>query len=224
MTIDVDSVRQHIEKLLHQLVSIKPEDIDIVERLCKTLYIPFHYAQQEAESFSSFLCKTGQVDAVVTEDTDVLAYGCPMWLSSINHDGWCTEVNFNDMLTALSMTNMQFIDLCILCGTDYNESLPGIGPVKAYKALQTYGSVSHYLKNQTQPSECLRYDIVLNILTHPCEYAIIHKTQPDIKPIHILFNPLIDNKTIINLKQDAFPTQVLLEWFKCYDSKFILEK
>ena len=35
------------------------------------------------------------------------------------------------MLEELQLTRDQFIDLCILCGCDYTDKIPGIGPVRA---------------------------------------------------------------------------------------------
>jgi flap endonuclease-1 len=34
------------------------------------------------------------------------------------------------------MTHEEFVDLCILCGSDYTNTISGIGPVKAYKYIQ----------------------------------------------------------------------------------------
>jgi 5'-3' exonuclease len=33
--------------------------------------------------------------------------------------------------------------MCILCGTDYSSSIPGIGPMKAYKYIKMYGSIEN---------------------------------------------------------------------------------
>lgn len=34
------------------------------------------------------------------------------------------------------MSHEEFVDLCILCGCDYTESIDGIGPTTAFKLIQ----------------------------------------------------------------------------------------
>lgn len=223
VSIDIECVRSHIDKLKNQLVSITPDNINTVQDLCKILYIPFVFAQQEAESYASYLCRTGQVDAVVTEDTDTLAYGAPVWLSSITHEGWCTEIRLDDIYKASNLNASQFIDFCILCGCDYNESLKGVGPVSAYKALLEHKSASLFLKNQTQDATCVRYDIVRNIFDHPCTDAIISKEITEIKKIIISYNSRPDETSVKRLKTHLFPTQWLIDWLKKYDTWFDVE-
>ena len=50
--------------------------------------------------------------------------------------GLCTCVNHEKLLSLLSLNKSQFLDLCILCGTDYNKNLPKIGSFTAYKYIK----------------------------------------------------------------------------------------
>ena len=64
------------------------------------------------------------------------------------------------------MTMEQFIDLCILCGCDYCDSIDGIGPVTAFKLMKTHGTlekVIEFIKKENKVKE--RYRI-------PKEYPI----------------------------------------------------
>jgi flap endonuclease-1 len=221
VSIDVECVRSQIDKLKHQLVSITPDNINTVQALCKILYIPFVFARQEAESYASYLCQTGQVDAVVTEDTDTLTYGASVWLSSITHEGWCTEIRLDDIYKETGLNASQFIDFCILCGCDYNESLKGVGPVSAYKAMLEHKSAPVFLEKHD--ATCVRYDIVRNIFDHPCTDVIISKEIIEIKKIIISYNSRPDTHSITRLKKHSFPTQWLMDWLKKYDTWFDLE-
>mmetsp|Transcript_9058 Transcript_9058/g.7976 ORF Transcript_9058/g.7976 Transcript_9058/m.7976 type:complete len:127 (+) Transcript_9058:655-1035(+) len=49
------------------------------------------------------------------------------------------------MIKGLDMTEDQFIDLCILCGCDYTESIEGIGPITAFKFMKECGSLEKVL-------------------------------------------------------------------------------
>jgi flap endonuclease-1 len=37
------------------------------------------------------------------------------------------------------------VDLCILCGCDYAESIDGVGPVTAFKLMKTHGNLDKVL-------------------------------------------------------------------------------
>ncbi len=51
------------------------------------------------------------------------------------------EFRLADILSGLSLTMPQFIDMCILCGCDYADTIRGIGPKKALKMIQDHGSI-----------------------------------------------------------------------------------
>jgi 5'-3' exonuclease len=51
------------------------------------------------------------------------------------------EIEYEDMLSRLELTEDQFLDFCILCGTDYNTNLPKIGPEKSFRLLKKHGSI-----------------------------------------------------------------------------------
>jgi flap endonuclease-1 len=42
------------------------------------------------------------------------------------------------VLEGLGLTMDEFIDLCILCGCDYADSIRGIGPKRAYELIKKY--------------------------------------------------------------------------------------
>ena len=43
------------------------------------------------------------------------------------------------------MSYDQFVDLCILCGCDYAESIDGVGPVTAFKLMKAHGNLDKVL-------------------------------------------------------------------------------
>ena len=44
------------------------------------------------------------------------------------------------------MTMDQFIDLCILCGSDYTQTIQGIGPVRAFSLIKEAKSIEGVLE------------------------------------------------------------------------------
>ena len=131
------------------------------------LNIPWYEAPLEAETCASDLCKRGLVDAVLSEDTDVLAYSCPIFLSKIEtSQDTCVRVHHSDILNSLDITDNQFLDLCIACGCDYNKNIPKVGSQTAFKLLKEHKSLDGIEKNTKLDTSILNYkrtrDIFIN--------------------------------------------------------------
>lgn len=140
--LDIDAIQTKLLKMKSNILNISEADFELTKELFSILDIPFFLAPLEAETSCADLCIRGKVDAVLTEDTDVLAYGCPIFLSKINTTtDTCVEIRYENILESLSLTSEQFLDLCIMCGCDYNKNIPKIGPVNALKLLQLHKSI-----------------------------------------------------------------------------------
>ena len=121
------------------ILNISAEDFNLTEELFTILNIPFYKAPLEAETTCADLCKRGIVDAVLSEDTDVLAYSCPFFLTKIDTvTETCVRLCHPEILKALELDENQFLDLCIMCGCDYNKNIPKVGPENAFKHLKKY--------------------------------------------------------------------------------------
>jgi 5'-3' exonuclease len=157
-TINIVSIEYAVNKMRKQLFTITKEDYITTKKLFKILDIPYFNAPMEAETMCSDLCIEGKVDAVLTEDTDVLAYGSPIFLTKLNVlDLTCVRVNYSKLLERMKLSNNSFLDFCIMCGTDYNKNINLIGPVKALKLIDTYENI------ETIREKC---NIDVSILNH----------------------------------------------------------
>jgi flap endonuclease-1 len=70
----------------------------------------------------------------------------------------------------------QFVDLCILCGCDYADTIDGIGPVTAFKLIKNHGSlekVMEHLKEENKIKDKYRipttypYETIREIFKNP---------------------------------------------------------
>ena len=134
-------------------IRIKKEYIDDLKHLFSIMGVSYIHAPGEAEAYASELCRIGYVDGVVTEDMDTLSYGCPQLLrscidKSIKRPEVVTTFDFQQILKDFKMNHDQFIDMCILCGCDYCPTIPKIGPVRAMKLIQKYGSIDVFLETE----------------------------------------------------------------------------
>lgn len=56
-------------------------------------------------------------------------------------------------MEAFGINHDEFIDLCILCGCDYSTSIPGIGPIKAFKLIEECRNIEAVLKRLAVDNE-----------------------------------------------------------------------
>ncbi|PPE01128.1 hypothetical protein GOBAR_DD01831 [Gossypium barbadense] len=104
--------------------------------------------KDDIEKFSK---RTVKVYAVASEDMDSLTFGAPRFLRHLMGPGSrkvpVLEFEVGKVLEELNLTMDQFIDLCILSGCDYCESIRGIGGQTALKLIRQQGSIEHILQN-----------------------------------------------------------------------------
>lgn len=98
-------------------------------------------AMYEAEALCALLTRKGTAWAVLTEDTDALAFGATRTVFRFGTAN-TTVVELTDVLQALQLEQAAFTDLCCLMGTDFGPHVHLIGPVKAYELLRKHGSWS----------------------------------------------------------------------------------
>jgi hypothetical protein len=148
-TFSVERAEDYISRSKNHLLPIYSDDFETVKQICRAMGISTLDATMEAEKLCAMLCLEKKVDAIMTEDTDALAYCAvppeesevsPRILCKVNL-GKCTEIRIQEVLHELGMSREKFIDMCILCGTDYSPSIQGIGPVRAHKFITTYHSI-----------------------------------------------------------------------------------
>jgi len=145
--INISIVKEKLEKMKNQAISITENDIIMSKKLFDFLKVPYIEAPAEAECFASILCVNGKVDAVLSEDTDVLAYGATVFLTKLDiYKGTVVEINFKDVLEGMDMTQDTFKDLCILLGCDYNSNVIGYGPKKSYELIKEYKNIEDVIQ------------------------------------------------------------------------------
>lgn len=171
---NINVVVDRLTKMKNQNVRVTYNDIQLVQELLNTMCIHTIQAPTEAEALGSWLCVYNIVDAILTEDTDVLAYATPLFLNKINTGAnTCTMIDYDKILSELELTKDQFIDLCVMCGCDYNSRVKGIGPVRIHKLLKKYQSISGIEDNETKYDfSCLNAKRVREMFTTPAHEFI----------------------------------------------------
>lgn len=158
--ISVTKIQEHIDRLKSQILSIGPQDFETMKNLLNVFGIPFITAEGEGEFLCSALARHGMVDAVLTRDTDALACLSPNVITDIDGE-YFHVVSLQEVFTGLELGPSEFVDLCIMCGTDFNTNIPKIGPYRAYELIKEYRSIDNLPLNIDR--SCLNHKRVREI-------------------------------------------------------------
>ncbi|PIA40761.1 hypothetical protein AQUCO_02400079v1 [Aquilegia coerulea] len=143
--------KEDIEKFSKRTVKVTKQHNDDCKKLLRLMGVPVIEAPSEAEAECAALCKSGKVYAVASEDMDSLTFGAPKFLRHLMDPSSrkipVMEFEVAKILEELNLSMDQFIDLCILCGCDYCDSIRGIGGQTALKLIRQHGSIENILEN-----------------------------------------------------------------------------
>lgn len=158
-SIDMNWVEDKIKQKQGQIIYLAPEDFTNTKKLFDILKVPYYTAPDEAEKFCAQLCINGLVDAVLSDDTDLIAYNTPTILSKMDtQTDNCTLITSDNLLNHLNFTKEQLVDLCIMCGTDYNTNINKVGPHTAYKLLTEHQNIENIGSNTNHDISILNHE------------------------------------------------------------------
>ena len=134
--------------------------VDVTPWMCRKLMdrldkmaVSYVVAPYEADAQLAYLFRTGQVDVVMTEDSDLLPYGCEKVMYKWDKDsGMGDEIDLRHAMLNSRKLNMQnwtrdqFLVMCIFAGCDYLSSLKGVAITKAYHLVNKYKTPRRILR------------------------------------------------------------------------------
>eukprot|EP00733_Pompholyxophrys_punicea_P000965 Pompholyxophrys_punicea_v1_NODE_391_length_2066_cov_5.975706.p1 type:complete len:564 gc:universal NODE_391_length_2066_cov_5.975706:1769-78(-) len=116
------------------------------------LKIEYCTAPYESDAQLVYLCREKLIDAVLGEDADFLAAGCPLVITKLTLEGNCEVIFFDDILKLdkfskpFQFSAVDILHLCILSGCDYFK-IPRVGMSTAYEAIIRHeGNIDLILK------------------------------------------------------------------------------
>ena len=130
--------------LFKQSVSINKREIAEAYEIAQLLGVPSFYAKEEADSQCAYLSRNNLVDYVATEDMDLLTFGTNKIIRNFMKNNMHI-INLGQILTDSSLTMNEFIDICILLGCDYTDTINGIGYKKAYTLIKKYSTIENLI-------------------------------------------------------------------------------
>lgn len=184
---------EEVSKFERRTVKVTRQQNDEAKRLLKLMGIPYIEAPGEAEAQCAALAKAGKVFAAASEDMDTLTFGTPTllrYLTAMESKGLpITEIDSKIVLESLELSQQEFVDMCILIGCDYLDSIKGIGPRTAYDLITKHKTIEAVLevlkeKSKYKVPEDWNYEAARELFRNPDivnpEEIELKWTPPDI--------------------------------------------
>jgi flap endonuclease-1 len=144
--IDIEKIEEYILERDKQATPIKKEDVDTLKELLTKFGIPLLNSSGEAEALCAKMFNEKQFDFVITEDSDILAYGVEYYISDLNTlTGECEIIRLSEVLNHLKLDFNSFQEFCVMCGCDYNDNIPNIGIKNCLLYIQKHKNINNVI-------------------------------------------------------------------------------
>ena len=111
---------RRVSDLRAKIPQVTAGDKDQIKKLLYGAGVLFVSASGEADDFLGYLARSGEVQAVISTDMDMLARGVRLLITPETADlTVLTAIHTDKVLTCLGLTYGQFVDASVLMGTDY---------------------------------------------------------------------------------------------------------
>ena len=113
-----------------------------VQELLMLLGIPYVVAPEEAEAECAHLNRTGKVDGVFTNDSDVFLFGATLVFRNAFENTKAIQMYKSSRIEKqLGLNRERLIQLAMLLGSDYTIGIDGIGIVNAMEVVAGFSDV-----------------------------------------------------------------------------------
>jgi flap endonuclease-1 len=131
-----------------QTQSLTPAIHETTREALKLLGIPYIEAGGAGEAYTAKMVEYGLADAAMTDDYDALMFGSPTTIRKYTGKGPAEKMLLNKTLHNHGITHKQLVDIGLMCGTDYNDGISGIGPKRGVKYIKSGKTVEDILEDK----------------------------------------------------------------------------
>ncbi|KAG7817200.1 hypothetical protein KL928_003935 [Ogataea angusta] len=200
--------RSEAYNYFNKACDITPQIAKSVIEALKSRNIQYVVAPYEADAQMVYLEKHGLVQGIISEDSDLLIFGCQRLITKLDDSGSCIEVRrdkFKDCReSAIGLfSNEQLKLMAIVSGCDYTKGIPNVGMQRAINLVNRYSTIGRLL-------QAVRYEGKLKVpVEFETEYyraitAFNHQVVFDPrtqKPVHL--NPLSPEDDMLEVERCA---------------------
>uniref|UniRef100_A0A7S1T5B9 Exonuclease 1 n=1 Tax=Compsopogon caeruleus TaxID=31354 RepID=A0A7S1T5B9_9RHOD len=135
--------RETASLCFRRAIDVTAEMADTIAQELKRHNVEYIVAPYEADAQLALLSLQGYIESVITEDSDLIVYGCSNILFKMNKFGE-GSLYASDKLTEMrewsfaEFTREMFVMMSCLAGCDFFEGVPGLGIRKAHAIVKKH--------------------------------------------------------------------------------------
>ena len=152
---DISELKKHLCKD----VSLRTEEVLQLKKTLDEFQFPVLEAKYDSEQLCCSLALEGKVEGVYSTDMDCLVFGTPFLITEFDKENReklvLCGISLQETLKALDISFKSFVDLCIMCGCDFNQNIPKIGPKRSYDLIKEFEDI-----------DCLPLQYDVQVLEH----------------------------------------------------------
>lgn len=95
--LDKQGNHEEAKKLFGKSMMISSKMLNLFIDILHKLKIELIVAPYEADAQISYLCQAGIADFAVSEDSDIVVFGCPILVSKLQPSGDCSVIKIHDL-------------------------------------------------------------------------------------------------------------------------------
>ena len=185
-------------KYFKRSVTITKKQLDDCRLLLTFMGVPFIDAPEEADSQCAWLAKNGLVDAVLTEDMDILTFGSPCIIRNLtSFKNSPLQINLNMIKEKFDWSHENFVHFCILLGCDYCDGLNDINYMTIFNTFQKTKDIDKTLESFNRK---INYKIALSYFNKPLIDDSVKELKLKKPNIDLLNNLLVNISGLIKYR------------------------
>jgi flap endonuclease-1 len=147
-----DTIEQVIDKKIikaqKKSMHFKSSYVKQIKTYLDSTKISYIHTKIEADLVCAFFVISEIADYCISDDTDMFTYKCNYVIRNIDfHNEKIDIYNRQNLLKELNIDENQFLDLCILLGSDYIPRTIGIKPTNILYLIHKYYSIENIIYN-----------------------------------------------------------------------------
>ncbi len=181
--------------LVQRTVKMTPAVVEESKKLLNLMGIPWVQAPSEGEAQCAAMNAAGVVDYAGSQDFDSLLFGSPLLIRNITIAGrrklprknifvevHPEEISLEASLAALNITREKLVWMGLLCGTDFNAGVNGIGPKKSLKLVLEHDSFASIVAALGDRAEGFDPEPVVKLFMNP-PHVPVHPRELELKEL-----------------------------------------
>ena len=148
---------EEARKYFARSLVLRTKMIDLLIDILHELNIEVIVSPYEADSQIAYLVRTGYADFAISEDSDLIAYGCPRCILKLDFMGKCLIFDMEafqaderfkadkSLGVLQSLSKQQFIHCCIMGGCEYLPSIQQVGLKVALRLFAKHNTLENVI-------------------------------------------------------------------------------